>query len=74
MLKITKLSNLALKTFKANNNEVVKISGKAYKIFKNLSKSKKLKNKKSENLTYIKVIEKPIFLTFNAKKIFNHLK
>ena len=46
-------------------------------MFKNLFSSKKLKNKKLKNLTYIsniEAIEKFIFLTSNAKKAFNHLK
>lgn len=47
MLKMVELLEaLALKTFKANDNEVVKIDSRADKIFKNFSKFKKLKNRK----------------------------
>ena len=45
-------------------------------MFKNLSKSKKLKNVKFQNLTYmpnIRAMRKPIFLIYDAKKIFNFL-
>ena len=76
-LKMTGLLDLALKAFKADGNEVVKVGGKANKIIKDLSKSKKSKNKKSKILTYsldIRATGKPMFLTFNAKKAFNHLK
>lgn len=44
---------------------------------KNLSKLKKLKNDKSENLIYllnIRAIKKPIFLISNMRKTFNYLK
>ena len=74
MLKTTRLLNLFIKIFEVNNNEVMEISGKADEIFKNLSISKKSKNKKSENPTFIKAIKKPIFPTFNTKKIFNYLR
>ena len=60
-----------------DNNNVVKIDDKVYKTSKNLSRSKKSKNKNSRNWTYLtnmKTIKKPIFLTFNTKKVFNHLK
>lgn len=47
-------------------------------IFSNklLSKFKNLKNKKSKNLIYINIrtTRKLIFLTFSAKKTFNHLQ
>lgn len=65
----------ALKVFKINNNKVVR--GANDKMFKNLSKFKKLKNKKSGNLMpilNIRVIKKDIFLTFNIRKVFNYLK
>ena len=67
MLKIIKLSNLALKTFRANNDKFVRSDdNRANKII-NLSK----------NLAYmpnIEAIKKPIFLTLNTKKTFNNLK
>ena len=59
--------------FKANNNEIVEVDSKADKIFKILFKSKKLKSKKFQNLTYLITVKKPMFLTFNTKKTFNHL-
>ena len=46
-------------------------------MFKNLSKSKKAKNDKSENSTHsldIGATEEPIFLTPSAKEAFNYLK
>ena len=64
---------MALKTFKGKNNKVVNDNGsRTNETIVNL-----FKNNKFKNLTYmpnIGVIEKPIFLTFNAKKTFNHLK
>ena len=72
LLKITELLNLAPKTFKANKNEVVKISSKAHKIVVNISK-----NNNSSKLTYIPNIEaisKSIFLILNAKKVFNYFR
>ena len=74
MLKITRLSNLVLKMFKPDDNKVVEIGGKVYKMVKNLFKSKKSINKKFKNLTYIRAIEKHIFLISNTKKTFNYLK
>ena len=71
MLKAIRLSNLALKTFRVDDNKVVEIDGKANKTIINL-----FKNNKFKNLTYvpnIRAIEKSIFLTLNAKKVFNHL-
>ena len=74
LLKITRLLNSASKTFKIDDNEVVGIDdgSKVNKTIVNLSK-----NNKSKNLIYIlniKAIRKPIFLIFNAKKIFNYLR
>ena len=72
MLKAIKPSNLALKAFKADDNEIIEIGGKANKTVINL-----FKNKKFKNLTYmpnIKAIEEPIFLTSNVKKTFNYLQ
>ena len=57
---------------KAYDNEVFEIDDRANKTVINL-----LKNNKSKNLKHIlniKAIKKSIFLTFNAKKIFNNLK
>ena len=73
MLKTTRSSDLGLKAFKANDNKTIRIDGRADKMFKNLFKSKKLKNKKFENLTRIRAIRKPIFLTSEIKKVFNSL-
>lgn len=64
--------------FRVDNNKVFEDdSDKANETIKNLSKSKKLKNNKSENLTYILNIgatRELIFLTSNTEKDFNHLK
>lgn len=48
---------LVLKIYKANDNKIVKDIGskKANKMVKNFFKPKKLKNKKSEDLTFIKI-------------------
>ena len=43
MLKTIGSSNLASKAFRADNNEVVGVGGRADETFKNLSKSKKAK-------------------------------
>ena len=63
---------MASKAFRIYNNRIVSDSGdRANKIFVNL-----LKKNKSRNLIYmpnIRSMEKPIFLTFDAKKVFNHL-
>ena len=60
------------KSFRAGNNEVVKGGGyRANTLSKNLSKSKKLKNDKSEILTNIGAIKKPIFLISSIRKVFN---
>ena len=63
---------MVLKAFRTNNNEVVDdSSSRTNGTIKNLSK-----NKKSKKLLYmlnIRVTEKPNFLTFDAKKAFNHL-
>ena len=73
MLKITGLSNLALKVFKADNNKIVDNSdGRANKTVMN-----SFKNNKSRNLICmpnIKAIRELIFLSTNAKKTFNYLK
>ena len=72
MLKTTRLSNLASKTFRVDNNKVVKDGKKANKTVINL-----FKNNKSWNLIYvpnIKFTKKHISLISNAKKSFNYLK
>ena len=47
MLKTTGLSKvLALKVFKTDGDEIVRVGDRADKTFKNLSKSKKSKNEK----------------------------
>ena len=74
MLKITELSNSTSKIFKVSNNKVVQVNNRANKIFKNLSKFKKFKNKKFKNPIYIRTIKKLLFLIFDFKKKFNHLK
>ena len=72
MLKTTRSSEiLAPKSFRAGDNKVVKVDGKADETFKNLSKSKKSKNEKSEVQTYIGATKEPIFLIPGAKKAFN---
>ena len=75
MLKTTGLSEkLALKVFRAGDNEVVGGgSGRADEMVVNSFMSK---NKKSKKLTYmlnIKAIEKSNFLTPDAKETFSHL-
>ena len=66
------LLDLALKTFRADDNKVVGVGGRANKMFKILFRAKNLKNKKFKNGTYIKAVEKLFFLIFDAKKAFNH--
>lgn len=60
--------------FRANDNEVVKVDGKADEMFRNLFKSKMSKNEKSEVQTYIRAIKKFIFLTPDTREAFNLLK
>ena len=49
MLKTTRLLKVsASKLFQAGDNKVVEVDGRADKMFRNLSKSKKSKNEKSE--------------------------
>lgn len=77
ILKTTILIDLIPKILGIDNNEVVRDRNKADKMFKIFSKYKKLKNNKSENLVHIsniEVMEKLIFLTFDARKAFNRLK
>ena len=56
----------------ADDNEIVGGGGKADD--KNLSKSKKSKNAKSEIQTHFGVTEEPIFLTPDTREAFNQLK
>ena len=79
MLKTTgSFDDLASKIFRADGNKVVKDGGsRVNKTVKNLSKSKKSKNKKSEILTRfsdIGAMGKPIFLILGASEALNHLK
>ena len=72
MLKITRVSNLNLKTFKADDNKIVIVGCRANKTVVKLFKNNKLRN-----LTYmpnLKAIKKHIFLIPNTKKTFNYLK
>lgn len=76
-MKITVLfKELALKTFKIDNNKVVKIGKKANKIAKILFKARKSKNAIFKILicTNIETIEELIFLIPNAKIVFNSLR
>ena len=68
LLKITRLyKNLASKVFKANDKKVFDDNnGKPNKIVINLSKN-------SMHIPNIKIIKEYIFLTLNAKKVFNYL-
>lgn len=67
---------MALNVFKADNNEVIRgVDGKWIdETVINSFKSIKSKNNKSKNLMYIEAIKKPMFLSPNAKKVFNYLK
>ena len=73
LLKTTGSSNLALKAFRADDDEVFGDSGgRANKTVVNLSK-----NNKSRNLTYvpnIRATEESNFLTPDTKKAFNYLR
>ena len=78
ILKTTGSSNdLVLKVFRADSNDIVEDGGgRADETGKNSSKSKKLKNKKSGNLTCtnIKATGEPTFLTPGAREAFNILR
>ena len=75
MLKTNRsFNNSAPKGFRADGNKVDSSGSKANKTVVNSSKSKKYKNEKSENLTYIKATGELIFLTPGTKKTFNRLK
>ena len=75
MLKTTGLSGLALRKVE---DEVVGGGGsRVDETMRNLSKSRKSKNNKSGNLTCVPTIRatgEPIFLTSNAKEVFNYLR
>ena len=71
MLKTTGSSDTA-PSFGANDNEDVGSGGKADD--RNLSKSKKSKNIKSEKQTRIKAIREPTFLNPDAREAFNQLR
>ena len=76
-LKTTGSSDSAPKAFRVDGNEVVGVGGRANKTVKDSSKSKKLKNEKSEIWTRfsdIEATEELMFLTLDARKIFNHLR
>ena len=71
-LKITKLSKLAPKVFKADNYKVVdNDNSKTNKTVINLFKNNKFRN--FIYISNIRVTRKPTFLTFNTKKVFNYL-
>lgn len=67
---------LASKVLKIKSNKIVRSSSsqKSDETFKNLFKSKKLKNKKFKIQTNIEATSKLIFLIFSIKKVFNQLK
>lgn len=74
MLKKSRSFGLALRALGVEDKVVRNDSSRANKTFKTLSKSKKLKNDKSENLTNIRVTQKLIFSIHGTKKTFNQLK
>ena len=76
LVKTIKISDLALKVLKANDNKIVNgDSSKANKMVVNLSN--KSKNNKSRNLMHmpnIKAKKEPIFLNLNIKKTIDYLQ
>ena len=77
MFKIIGSLDFASKAFRTDDNEVIGVGSRADETFKNLSKSKKAKNDKSESSTRssnIGAIGEPIFLTPGVKNAFNYLK
>lgn len=78
ILKIIGLfEELVLKVFRADSNKIVGVNSRTDKMAKNLSKSKKTKNKKSKNLTYIqniRITKKSIFLISSTREAFNYLR
>lgn len=74
---MTVLFRSALRVFGAEDEFVEDDDNRADEMMRNLSKSKKLKNDKSRNSTYISILGvtgKSIFLTLNAKQAFNCLR
>ena len=70
---MTGLLDLVPKTFKANNNKIIRGgSNRTNKIVINLSKNNKFRN--SMHMPNIEAKREFIFLIFNTKKAFNHLK
>ena len=59
-----------------DDNKTIKVGGRVDEMVRNLSKSKRLKNTKSEIPTYINfgAMREPIFLTPSARKTFNRLR
>lgn len=77
ILKIIVSADLASKTLRVDDNEFIEIGDKADKTFENLSKSRKSKNNKSRNLTYVLItqaMKKSTFLTPSTRKVFNFLR
>ena len=70
-MKATRSSNLALKAFRADDNKVVEVGGKANRTVSNLFKNKKFRN--LIHMPNIEATEEPNFLTLNAKKDFKYL-
>ena len=77
MLKMIRSSGSTLRVFGAED-EIVRVGDdKANETIRNLFKSKKLKNNKSRNLTYVSIFKatrEPTFLTLDAKEAFNYLR
>ena len=72
LLKIIRLLDLALKTFRIDNKRIIEVDNKTNKIAINSFKNNNFK--KLLHMPNIKAIKKLILLTFNAKKTFNHLR
>ena len=73
LLKTTRLSDLALKAFRADDDEFVGSGGgKANETIMNLFKNNKSRN--SMHVPNIGATGEPNFLTSDAKKAFNHLR
>ena len=76
MLKTIKsFEKLALRAFRAGNNEVVRSGdNRADKTVVDSSKSKNKKSRKSIRMLNIGATRETNFLTSNAKKVFNYLQ
>ena len=73
LFKTTGSSKLAPKAFRADNNKIVGGDGsRGNKTVVNLFKNEK--SRKSTHVSNIEATRKPNFLTFDAKKAFNHLR